>query len=74
MCWCNGGGDADRDLVAVLYDRGFAYALFPDFIADFSGESFGYPTWLVIDPEMNLVDGNVGFGSWDDVGDIIKGN
>ena len=58
----------------VLYDRGFAYALFPDFIADFSGESFGYPTWLVIDPEMNLVDGNVGFGSWDDVGDIIKGN
>jgi thiol-disulfide isomerase/thioredoxin len=58
----------------VLYDRGFAYALFPTFVEEYSGESFGYPTWIVVDPDMNLVHGNVGFGSWDDVGDIIKAN
>jgi hypothetical protein len=56
----------------VLYDRGFAYALFPPFIASSSGESFGYPTWLVVNPQMELVTGNVGFGSWDDVGDVIR--
>ena len=55
----------------VLYDRGFAYALFPDFVEEYSGETFGYPTWIVVDPEMNLVHGNVGFSSWDDIGDII---
>ena len=56
----------------VLYDRGFAYALFPDFVEEHTGEGFGYPTWIVVDPEMNLVHGNVGFGSWDDVGDVIR--
>ncbi len=56
----------------VLYDQGFAYALFPDFVTAHTGESFGYPTWLVVDPQMNLLDGNIGFGSWDDVGDIIR--
>ncbi len=58
----------------VLYDQGFAYALFPDFVTEYTGESFGYPTWIVVDPEMNLVHGNIGFGSWDDVGDVIKAN
>jgi len=56
----------------VLYDRGFAYATFPDFVTEYTGESFGYPTWLVVSPEMELVHGNVGFGSWDDVAEIIR--
>ncbi|MEL6342095.1 MAG: redoxin domain-containing protein [Myxococcota bacterium] len=56
----------------VLYDRGFAYALFPDFVEAYTGEGFGYPTWLIVDPEMNLVHGNVGFGTWDAVGDVIR--
>lgn len=56
----------------VLYDRGFAYAMFPQFIADYSGESFGFPAWLVVSPEMELIHGNVGFSSWDAVGDIIR--
>ena len=51
----------------VLYDEGFTYALFPDFVENFSGEGFGYPTWLLVDPQMTLVYGNVGFGSWDDI-------
>jgi len=58
----------------VLYDRGFAYALFPEFIEETTGDTFGYPTWLVVDPSMTLVYGNVGFGSWDDVGDVIRAN
>ena len=58
----------------VLYDRGFAYALFPPFIESYSGDSFGYPTWLVVDPEMKLIHGNVGFSSWDDVKAVIAAN
>ena len=56
----------------VLFDEGFAYALFPTFVEDFSGEGFGYPTWLLVNPEMTLVYGNVGFGSWDNVRSVIE--
>ena len=55
----------------VLYDRGFGYALFPGFIENSTGKSFGYPAWLVVDPTMTLVHGNVGF-SWDDVSEVIR--
>lgn len=56
----------------LLYDRGFAYALFPQFIEDFNGDSFGFPAWVVIDPEMTLIYGNVGFSDWDAVADVIR--
>ena len=56
----------------VLYDRGFTYALFPPFIASDSGDSFGFPTWLLVNPQMELVYGSVGFSSWDDVGGVIR--
>lgn len=55
----------------VLFDRGFGLAMFPDFVEEFSGEDFGYPTWLLVNPEMELVYGNVGFGDWESVGDVI---
>jgi len=58
----------------VLYDQGFAYALFPTFVEEFSGEGFGYPTWLIVNPQMELVYGNVGFGSWDDIAQVIRDN
>ena len=58
----------------VLYDEGFTFALFPSFIEEFSGEGFGYPTWLVVNPQMELVYGNVGFGSWDDIRAVIEEN
>ena len=51
----------------VVYDEGFTYALFPDFVERFTGEGFGYPTWLLVDPDMTLVYGNVGFGTWEDI-------
>lgn len=64
--------EAHSMIEPVLYDRGFAYATFPDFILEYSGESFGFPAWLVVDPEMNLIHGNVGFSSWDAVAEIIR--
>ncbi|MCB9745805.1 MAG: hypothetical protein H6740_24735 [Alphaproteobacteria bacterium] len=56
----------------VFYDRGYTYATFPSFIYDLTGEDFGFPAWLVIDPEMNVIHGNVGFGTWDAVADVIR--
>lgn len=56
----------------VLYDRGFAYALFPEFSETFTGEDFGYPVWLVVDPEMNLIYANIGFSSWDPVAELLR--
>jgi peroxiredoxin len=58
----------------VLFDEGFAFALFPEFVENFSGEGFGYPTWLLVNPEMTLVYGNVGFGSWEDIQSAIEEN
>ena len=56
----------------VLYDRGVGYALFPEFAESFTGESFGYPTWLIVDPEMTLIYANIGFSSWSAVADVIR--
>ena len=58
----------------VLFDEGFAFALFPGFVEEFTGEGFGYPTWLLINPEMKLVYGNVGFGSWENIQNAIQDN
>ena len=58
----------------VLFDQGFAYALFPSFVEEYTGEGFGYPTWLLVNPEMELVYGNVGFSSWDNIYQAILDN
>ncbi len=55
----------------VLADRGYATALFPDFIEATTGESYGFPVWLIVDPEMRLVMGNVGYSSWDAMEAVI---
>jgi hypothetical protein len=58
----------------VLKDRGFTYALFPSFLADEYEEDYGFPAWIIVDPEMKLIFGNVGFSSWDDVAEAIQGD
>ena len=58
----------------VLFDEGFAFALFPSFVEELTGEGFGYPTWLLVNPEMKLVYGNVGFGSWENIQNAIQEN
>lgn len=56
----------------VLYDEGYAYAIFPDFIEAYNGDSFGYPAWMVVDPQMQVLHGNVGFSSWEAVAEVIR--
>lgn len=56
----------------VLKDRGFGYALFPSFAEEATGESFGYPTWVVVDPQMRIHAVNIGFSDWEAVADLIR--
>lgn len=56
----------------VLRDRGFAYALFPDFAEEATGESFGYPTWVVVAPDMTIAAVNIGFSDWEAVAAVIR--
>lgn len=56
----------------VLADRGYTYAMLAPYLYDTTGEDYGYPAWLVVAPDMTVISGNVGFGSWDDVGEIIR--
>ena len=56
----------------LYYDRGFGYAIFPDFLLEATGEDFGYPAWVLVNPQMEVVHGSVGFGSWDEVSALIR--
>jgi thiol-disulfide isomerase/thioredoxin len=56
----------------LYYDRGFGYAIFPDFLRTATGEDFGYPAWVLVNPQMEIVHGSVGFGSWDEAAGIIR--
>ncbi len=40
-------------------------------VSGFTGEDMGFPTWIVVDPDLNVVGGKIGFGSWDDVASLI---
>ncbi|MCK6506434.1 redoxin domain-containing protein [Myxococcota bacterium] len=57
----------------VLRDRGYGYALLPDLALSATGEEFGYPTWMVIAPDMTIAHVNVGFSDWDAVAEVIRG-
>jgi len=53
----------------VLADEGAAYALLPDYLGR---DAFGWPAWVIVSPEMELVYGQVGFGSWDSAAEVIR--
>lgn len=55
----------------VLADEAWALSYFPSFIDGYSGEDYGYPAWIVVDPALQPIHGNVGFSSWDAVSDVI---
>jgi len=55
----------------VLQDKGFANALFPNFIEDLTGMPYGFPAWVVVDPTFTIVDAGTGFSSWDTIEQII---
>jgi hypothetical protein len=54
----------------VLADRGWGIAMFLPAI----GEQMGYPSWVVVDPDLNVVQYDTGFGSWQQFIDIINAN
>ncbi|MEC8422802.1 MAG: redoxin domain-containing protein, partial [Myxococcota bacterium] len=56
----------------VLADEAWALSYFPSFIEEYSGESYGYPAWIVVDPALRAIHGNVGFSSWDAVAAVIQ--
>lgn len=56
----------------VLFDRGYSYALLPEFMEAETGEGFGYPAWIIVGPDMEIVHANVGFSSWDAVAEVIR--
>lgn len=56
----------------MLYDRGFGYAVFAPFLEEYTGEGFGYPAWVLVDPEMRVFYGNIGFSNWDAVAEVIR--
>jgi hypothetical protein len=55
----------------VLADEAWTLSYFPTFIDGYSGEDYGYPAWIVVDPALRPIHGNVGFSSWDAVSDVI---
>jgi hypothetical protein len=55
----------------VLADEAWTLSFFPSFIEGYSGEDYGYPAWVVVDPALRPIHGNVGFSSWDAVAEVI---
>ncbi|MBN2800119.1 MAG: hypothetical protein JXX28_13320 [Deltaproteobacteria bacterium] len=51
----------------VLQDRGYGVWV----VGSMVGESFGYPTSLIVAPGGEIVDVHVGFGGWEDVEAVV---
>jgi len=56
----------------VLADRGWGYAALGAYLPEHEGEDIAWPAWIIIGPDMKVLQGGVGFGSWDELGDIIR--
>lgn len=56
----------------VLYDTGWTYAFFREFMPEHAGSDIGWPAWMIVGPDMNVLYGNVGFSSWDGAQSIIE--
>ena len=56
----------------VLADRGWGYAALGRYLSDHEGTDIAWPAWIVIGPDMTVITGAVGFGSWDTIGSIIE--
>ena len=54
----------------VLADRGFGYGLMPPYFDN----DYGFPAWMVVAPDMTIIQGGIGFGSWDTIESIVLGH
>ena len=60
----------------VLSDRGFAYATYDGDLETYAGEDYGFPAWVLVDPEMRVRMGRIGYGdsSYDSVKELVRNN
>ncbi len=56
----------------VLADRGWGYAALSKYLPEHSGTDIAFPAWIVIAPDMTVIEGAVGFSSWDTIEAIIR--
>ncbi|HCH62016.1 MAG TPA: hypothetical protein DFR83_04370 [Deltaproteobacteria bacterium] len=56
----------------VLADKGWGYAALSRYLPEHAGTDIAWPAWIVIGPDMTVIDGAVGFGSWDTIEGIIR--
>ena len=56
----------------LFLDRGFAYNTLHDFVEQQSDASFGFPAWVVLGPDMEILHGQIGYGSYDEVETMIR--
>lgn len=56
----------------VLYDRGWTYVYFSRYMPEYLDDSLGFPAWMIVDPDMNVLYANVGFSTWDTAQDVIE--
>lgn len=56
----------------VLADRGWGYAAIGQYLRDHEGTDIAWPAWIVVGPDMQVITGAVGFGSWDTIAGIIR--
>lgn len=56
----------------VLYDRGWTYVYFSRYMPEYLDDSLGFPAWMIVDPDMNVLFANVGFSTWDTAKDVIE--
>jgi hypothetical protein len=51
----------------VLGDRGWGLSLFPPAI----GDETGYPSWVVVAPDLSVIAFDTGFGGWGEIRTLI---
>ena len=54
----------------VVADRGYGYWVVGTAMDEWGG-GFGYPSWVVVDPELTAVATGVGYGGWDPIAEAI---
>ena len=56
----------------VLADRGWGYAALSRYLPEHAGTDIAWPAWVVIGPDMTVIEGAVGFSSWSTIESIIR--
>ena len=56
----------------LFLDRGFAYNTLHDFVEQESEKDFGFPAFVVLGPDMEILHGQIGYGNYDEVEAMIR--